>query len=313
VTPRRELRRSGVRPPTSLGRVPYGLSVFLIVPLLVLVAIAGGTALLSERLARAKSLSDAEQAAVRLTRYLVGPVLAEAIEGVPGRWEELDRRVQDRLADGSVRTVFVWNSSGHVLYTSDEDFPGGTFAPSPHLRVAATGTVVSDVVDQPEAGYPGRPDGPMMEVYVPLSVGRQRLVVESYFSYDRITLETARLRGEIIPVAVGALVVLELVQVPIGLSLLRRVRRQDAERTELLGRNLTASDRERRAIAADVHDGPVQDLAAVAYALSALRPGLPPAAQRTADDLTADVRETVGGLRTLMADLYPQPRPPTPE
>lgn len=293
--------------------MPYGLSVFLVVPLLVLLAISVGTGLLSERLARAKALSDAEQSAVRLTRYLIGPVLQDALAGVPGRWVDLDRRVRDRLADRSIIFVVVWNSAGRVVYSSDTAFRGRTFPPTPRLHAALAGDVVSDVVDAPEEGQPGPSAGRLVEVYVPLRIGTPSLAVESYFGYDRIAREAARLRGEIIPVAVGALVALQLVQLPIGLSLLRRVRRQDTERTDLLARSLAASDRERRAIAADVHDGPVQDLAGVAYALGALRSGLSPDAQRAADGLTADVRETVGGLRTLMAELYPQPEPPTPD
>jgi signal transduction histidine kinase len=83
------------------------------------------------------------------------------------------------------------------------------------------------------------------------------------------------------------------------------VRRQDVERTELLARTLTASDRDRRAIAADVHDGPVQELAGVAYALSALRPTVPSAAQGATDRLIGSVKEGVAALRTLMVDLYP--------
>jgi signal transduction histidine kinase len=287
------------------------MSVFLVVPLLVLLAISVGTGLLSERLARAKALNDAEQSAVRFTRYLIGPVLEDALAGVPGRWAELDRRVRDRLADRSITSVVVWNSAGRVVYSSAPAFRGRTFPPTPHLHAAVAGAVVSDVVDAPEPGQPAPSAGRSVEVYVPLRIGTLPLAVETYFGYDRIALEAARLRGEIIPVAVGALVALQLVQVPIGLSLLRRVRRQDAERTDLLARSLAASDRERRAIAADVHDGPVQDLAGVAYALGALRSGLPQDAQRAADGLSADVRETVSGLRTLMAELYPEP--PTPD
>jgi signal transduction histidine kinase len=70
-------------------------------------------------------------------------------------------------------------------------------------------------------------------------------------------------------------------------------------------RNVEASDRERRAIAADVHDGPVQDLAGVSYALSALRGSLPKERQPTVDKLVGAVRHAVQSLRRLMIDIYP--------
>ena len=52
------------------------------------------------------------------------------------------------------------------------------------------------------------------------------------------------------------LVLLELIQVPIAVSLARRVKRHESERADLLERSLTGSEKERIRIAADIHDGP---------------------------------------------------------
>ena len=145
----------------------------------------------------------------------------------------------------------------------------------------------------------------MVEVYTPLTVDGQALAFEAYFSYDRIEREAAHLRGQILPMAIGALVALQLVQIPIAASLARRVRRQEVERAELMERTLVDSDRERRSVAADLHDGPVQDLAGVSYALSALRTGLPAEQQPTVDRLVGAVRHAVHSLRRLMIDIYP--------
>jgi signal transduction histidine kinase len=73
----------------------------------------------------------------------------------------------------------------------------------------------------------------------------------------------------------------------------------------MLARSLTASERERKSIAGDVHDGPVQDLAGVAYALAALRPNVPADQGSAVDSLGAAVRDAVAWLRRLMAELYP--------
>jgi signal transduction histidine kinase len=69
--------------------------------------------------------------------------------------------------------------------------------------------------------------------------------------------------------------------------------------------SLTASERERRAIAADVHDGPVQDLAGISYALGALRATVPPERQDTVERLAVAVRNALQSLRRLMTDIYP--------
>jgi len=145
----------------------------------------------------------------------------------------------------------------------------------------------------------------MLEVYTPLEVDGESLVFEAYYSYDRIAREASALRWQIIPMAVGGLVVLQLVQIPIAASLARRARRTEAERAEFMQRTIADSDRERRAVAADLHDGPVQDLAGVGYALGALRMSMPPEQHPAVDRLIGVVRHAVQSLRRLMVDIYP--------
>src|SRR4051794_37590856 len=81
---RRRPRRSEPWPP---GRE---LVIFLTSAVLVLVAVSAGTIWISQRIARANALTEAEQIAVRLAGGLVKPVLSRALAGVPGEWEQLD-------------------------------------------------------------------------------------------------------------------------------------------------------------------------------------------------------------------------------
>ena len=74
-----------------------------------------------------------------------------------------------------------------------------------------------------------------------------------------------------------------------------------------MARSLTASDRERRAIAGDVHDGPVQDLAGVSYALAALRPSVPE--ERRATEVAAfrqqqEVRRIDPAMAALRREVF---------
>ncbi|TFV53922.1 hypothetical protein E4P41_20490 [Geodermatophilus sp. DF01-2] len=292
--------------PSARRRTAWGreLAAFCAVALLVLLAVSAGTVWLSERIARDNALAEAERAATRLAQLVVGPVLADALAGRPGGFDELDRIVRDRLTDGSVSRIVVWRATGEVVYASEPELRGRVFPPSEGLLTAIGGTAVADVDEAPETDADGQQSA-LLEVYAPLDLPGQQLAFEAYFSYDSIERQATRLRGEIIPMAIGALVVLQVVQIPIATSLARRVRRQEAERAELMARTVTASDRERRAIAADVHDGPVQDLAGVSYALSALRGSLPEERQPTVDKLVGAVRHAVQSLRRLMVDIYP--------
>jgi signal transduction histidine kinase len=277
---------------------------FVVVPLFVLVAVAATTVLVSERIARTSALDEAEAIATRFTQLIVAPLLRDTLSD-PERWNDLEQIVEMRLSDGSITFLAVWSVDGRILFSSIEGLMNQTYDPSDELTQAARGHVISDVDETPEAFYAGPTDGPMVEVYVPAAFGPDTIVVEAYFAYDGIEKEAALLRGEIIPLAVGALVVLELVQLPIATALARRVRRQETERAELMHRNLTASERERRTIAADVHDGPVQDLAGASYALGALRGHLPENRRPDVDRLLVALRRAVHSLRRMMVDLYP--------
>ena len=97
---------------TAWGRE---MAAFCAVALVVLLAVSAGTVWSSERIARTNALEEAERSAARLAEQLVAPVLAEALAGVPGRWEELDRDVRNRMSDGSVTRMVVWRSTGEIV------------------------------------------------------------------------------------------------------------------------------------------------------------------------------------------------------
>jgi signal transduction histidine kinase len=108
------------------------------------------------------------------------------------------------------------------------------------------------------------------------------------------------------PIALGGLLVLELIQIPLAYSLARRLRDRMREREALTRRALEASEIERRQIASDLHDGVVQDLTGVAYALSAAArrdDGSPPPAE--IEVAVTTVRDAVRDLRSMVVDLVP--------
>ena len=251
------------------------LVVFLVTAVAGLALVSTGAVVVSGRIARANALADAEQAATRLAQFLVAPIVAEALAGEAGRWAELERRIEDRLRDRSIEAVFIWTEAGEVLYSSDPSTVGTTIAPTPELLTAINGKISSDLAPGSEIRFSGEGTRPLLEVYVPLRVAGRHLAFETYLDSSVVDQMAARLRGRIIPIAVGALLILQLVQVPIAVSLARRARRQDTERAELLARSLTASERERSSIAAEVRAGPVQWLTDIDAGLARLRDQVP--------------------------------------
>jgi signal transduction histidine kinase len=86
------------------------------------------------------------------------------------------------------------------------------------------------------------------------------------------------------------------------------LRQRQREREGLLRQALDASNSERRRIAADLHDGVVQDLAGVAYGLSGAARREATTAAATAQLLESsatEVRESIKALRSLLVEIYP--------
>lgn len=289
---------AGPRPGANPTSAERALRIFLGIAAVALVVVSAGAFWVSELIARANAVESSEGTAERITASLVAPVLREALAGVPGRYEELDRRLENRLTDPDVERIRIVAADGTVLLASDEST--GSLAMTPQVRQALAGQTATALEGGSDAdGEHG------IVVAVPTRAGVEPLVVEVAFGYGTVARETEFLRRQILPLAVGSLLLLQLLQVPIAVSLVRRIRRHELEREDLLARTVTASERERRAIAADVHDGPLQDLAGISYALSALRPDVPAEQQGTFDRVISTVRDAVHSLRRLLVDLYP--------
>ena len=136
-----------------------------------------------------------------------------------------------------------------------------------------------------------------MEVYTGVTASNgEKLLFETYFQYDAVVIAGQDEWRKYAPVALGALLLLELVQIPFAWSLARRLQRQQQDRQRLLQHAVDASDAERRRIAGDLHDGVVQHLTGLTYALDAARLGQPDPVRDA-----ALVKTTAAGLRTASA------------
>jgi len=282
-----------------------GLVAFVGLGLVVLVAVAIAAALLSEVVARRDALADAAGITERFGRLTVGPLLEGALAGDPADLETLDELVAVRLRDGALTSVVVWTRQGTVLYASDPSLVGRRFPLVGGLARAAAGETVAELDEAPETRDPAEGGGALVEVYAPLPMEEEDLVLEAYFSSAGVQQQTDLLRGQILLVAIGGLVVLQLVQLPIAASMARRIRREERAAATLVSRTLLESEAERRAIAADIHDGPVQEVAGVAYALEALELGSKDPDGTHLAHLGGALQAALSSLRRVMVEVYP--------
>jgi two-component system NarL family sensor kinase len=310
--------------PHTVRRVPglrvgtrRELAVLVGVGFLVMLVIALGAVFASQTVAKSQALDDSERIAERLANNVVRPRWPGYPARDRARLDELKNAVKVRMTDGNLTEVTVWSPQGQVLFSNKDEDIGRWPAKKPdQLPAAAAGETLSDFeVDEPEADTPttgtpsqAPPGSPnrFVEVYTPLRVaGEPPMVFEAYFDYDPVDRLAGRLLRQILPLVLIPLLALQLVQIPIAISLARRIRRHESDRSRLLERALSVSDRERVRFAADLHDGPIQDLAGISYALGAVAPTVierhAPLMARVQDAL----QRSIESLRGLMTDLYP--------
>lgn len=105
---------------------------------------------------------------------------------------------------------------------------------------------------------------------------------------------------------IGGVLALQVLNLPLAIALVGRVRRARRHEQALLQREIVASDRERRRLATDLHNGVIQDLAGMSMALTAARHhatagGDEDAARQLADDS----RRTTRTLCQALVEIYP--------
>jgi signal transduction histidine kinase len=225
---------------------------------------------------------------------------------------EVDDVVLARVLSGSVARVKIWSADGRVLYSDEAAQIGGRYALGEDqlrlLREGGAEVEVSDL-DRPENAL-DRQAGELIEAYTRIRTPSGTPVLfELYERFDSVTASARRLLRALAPPILGAIALILLIQVPLVWSLSRRLQRGYEEREALLASAIASSNRERRRIASYLHDGPVQDLAGVAYALAPLADE---AARRGAEEEERELRTAierlrhdVRDLRSLLVDLHP--------
>lgn len=271
-------------------------------------------AFLSTFLARQQALEDAEVAAEAVANQIVAPLSTPAFHaGVESARAEFGQALQARKRDGSILYVKVWadagDGSGRVLWADEPAIVGHTFPMMPEdyalFRTMGSVARLSDLQRDENVGERG--DRELVEVYTGFNDSSGRaLIFEAYLPTAPLAAKYGSLISWLLPIMLGALAVLALVMLPLAISMARRIDQQQRDRELLLRHAVESSDLERRRIAQDLHDGVIQDLAGVSYALASLSRRVPEDEVSTSLlRASGTVQQDVASLRTLMTDIYP--------
>ncbi|MFY0407779.1 sensor histidine kinase [Solicola sp. PLA-1-18] len=302
--------RVAVERPIRPRRV-YTQVAALTLAVVALVAVLGSVA--ARNIAEREADNDAAQQAGLLAETVVEPALKDGIStGDPAAVAALDEAVRSQVLSDRIVRVKFWTPAGTIVYSDEPRLVGRTFDLGEEEREVlerpATRAEVTDL-SEPENVYE-RGQGKLLEVYRPVSTpDGDRLLFEVYSPYDTVLARSGELWRGFSGITLTSLIALVVLLMPILWRLLDRLRAAQAQREHLLQQALDASDAERRRIAATLHDGVVQELAATSFVVSGAaaqaRADGHPEIGRSLDDAAGAVRTGINGLRSLLVDIYP--------
>lgn len=280
--------------------------------LIALVAVAVGGVAAARALAERQAVDDAGSSADLMAESVVQPALTDGIVGRdPASIAALDEVVRGLLRTSTVARIKIWTADGEIVYSDESRLIGETFElGADDLEVLDEPRTEAEVSDlsRPENRFE-RGQGKMLEVYRPVwTPDGTVLLFETYSSYDAVDARASDLWRGFAVVTIGSLLLFVVLLLPIGWRLATRLRAAQEHREALLQQRVDASVEERRRIAATLHDGVVQDLAATAFAVAGAAVRVDPSDAPLRADLEAaadTLRSSIRGLRSLLVDIYP--------
>lgn len=285
---------------------------FVVGSLVSLVVVGVASIEVARDVASQAALREARLRGGAFSRSIVAPLLDTSMVGgrvAPG--SSLGSVLRTRLEDGTVTHIKLWDKAGRIIWADEPTLVGQIFPLEPEvLRIFDTGGVVGDVthLDKPENVLEAD-EGQLLEVYAGAVPDQgPSLVVETYWAMERIDDAQWALLRELVPLVLGALLLFQLAVFPLALSLARRVDRSRAERAMMMHHALSASELERHRIAAQLHDGVIQDLAGIGFALPTIAASLHGSSDATRQLLAHTHRtllQDVDQLRTMLIELHP--------
>lgn len=281
------MRRSGERWAVAQF-VVSGLAAVVLVIVLVLVAFA--------RAGR----EEAAAAATEVTRITATTVIAPLVDedvlaGDPAALRALDARLRTGVLQEPVLRVTIYRPDGRLVYSSNPGY-GASGLTQPMREALRTNETYTRTGGPLEPGEDVPSSVELLDVYQPvITAGGERVLIESCRRLTAVRADGRALLDRFAPYLIGGVLALQLVNLPLAIVLMRRSRRS-------LQREIAAIDHERRRLAADLHNGVIQDMAGLSMALSGA------AAAHQSPELRAladNSRRTTRALRQALVDIYP--------
>lgn len=293
--------------------VASAVAQFALTGLLVLALFVVAWVLVFRSIGESEALRDARQYTALTGQGIVEPALgAGVVDGDRAALRRLDMVVQERVLGERVVRVKIWAADGRIVYSDEPRLIGSRYPlEDSKLEALRTGGAHAERSDLggPENRFE-QGQGNLYEVYLPIRApDGTPLLFETYQQGTSVTSTGRRIWLPFAALLLASLVLLWLAQVPLAWRLAQRLRRSQVDRELLLERAVEASADERRRIAADLHDGVVQDLAGISYSLSAAAGSanqqVPSATRSLLEDAASGTRDCMRRIRSLLVEIHP--------
>ena len=276
-----------------------------------LVALGVGWAVLFQRTSKSSAVRDAGQYGSLSGKAALAPFITDDL--LAGNSEALEKVAtagRALILLGGAAHVKIWSVDGRVVWSDETELIGQRFEFEAAERRVLNGTGVlaslSELEDDENKFEIESGEKELLQVYFGTTTpSGTPVVVETYYPTTLINSRAADQRRSFLPLLLGGLVLVVVAQVPLARTMNRRLKSLQTEREHLLERVISASDLERRRIAAEVHDGAVQELIGITFSLSAAADEAPPQMAERLNGLAIATRHTVRSLRSLLNSIYP--------
>lgn len=270
-----------------------------------------GWAWLFQRTSQSTAVEDAGHYGELSGRAALAPFITDDL--LTGSKEALARVAiagEALISEGGAAHVKIWSVDGKVLWSDETALIGRTFAFGDEEKELLDGegmTASLTRLDEDENQFElAAGETSLLQVYFGWKTrSGTPMIVETYYPVSLVHARAAGQRRSFLPLLLGGLALLSVAQIPLGRALVHRLKKLQADREHLLERVITSSDLERRRIAAEVHDGAVQELIGITFSLSAAADESPAPMSDRLGGLAVATRHTVRTLRSLLNSIYP--------
>jgi two-component system NarL family sensor kinase len=271
-----------------------------------------GWAWLFHRTSQNSAVQDAGRYGELSGRAALAPfVTDDLLRGNHDALEKVAEAGRALISQGGAAHVKIWSVAGKVLWSDESLLIGQTFPFEENETKLLSGTGVLATLsklDEAENKYEiAAGEKSLLQVYFGTKTlpSGQPVVVETYYPTTLVDARASDQRRSFLPLLLGGLGLLIVAQVPLARALTHRLKKLQTEREHLLERVIDYKDTERRRIAAEVHDGAVQELIGITFSLSAAADESSSPMKERLGGLAVATRHTVRSLRSLLNSIYP--------